>query len=1184
MEAAQEARSERLPPTWIANPLCPQFSKRCEESNVSEAEVKAMSAVEAMKRLCLTVTEFKNLCESSNISSWANRQLTVESHVDEECFPSRSVLTTTFPSVDKKRSSLDNSPISCCDSRPSGSQEAVGCKRKAEETDEGTNKRQQQHNESTAPQHAFSLQSALKGGSLLSWSFPKTCETGPTEPQTPSESSGNPTRMQIDTPNRQNSVSLRASTPTADEPVVPWSDKPLISPQEPHHSQMVSQSVSPTPASPPTEQEDQDHTLLDIDDTALRTTTAITPEDFLNIAEKSPLASSDSTKDNTQTYASTTSTSPRSRGEQNSPRGARTPTSYGTYSGIVIDQAIRIPAPNFSRPLPDSIDGADIEQSDSVAYDEPTHTPGNISDILRNANRRSRSPSPTWSYRRRDYNGVRLLDIQLRVPPKRKLPKRYVPFSIESLNADPHYQRVLRHHKGLTNPTTTKKGAKHKQQRPRDTSPSTLVAMTTTINNAPTKSTVITGTHTPSQHTSLCGPPAVNSKDSHVKIGRHARLSSSTTIPLNADRDRSTQMPDAATECLDWTDLELAQHLVQKRIDLADPSRCYAVRDLCEVFHLETKPTRCARSLLREKERKESTWRFRDKKKALLSRISPDHLEYIKSHAQHAMLLRRLPARLRIQDFAERVHLLTFHFIVRDGRRPSYWDRINRRLLSTFVNCKDDCIDYSVARKAHSLITVNHMGAREAIDTSIAGVMEEAHYRHPDRPNLTTAPGPVTNTDDDADEQPTTTQPPVEAAATENSEDILLAVDAPPVTPPVQQPKSRQQPQQANTTPVRPQSAPTPPVTTTTTTTTTTSTSTTNPRPTPTNTSAQAGPRVGPSPTTPTITQTPTASSTTTTTRSQPHSSRSASTAPVPSASAPTTPTPTPTSTPIATGTTPLRVSETVNTPTPRSADVQPKAPPRRASSPIVRPRGGIPHAVLSTQFPTMPRELPVQPKSFKTVPMMMQHAYGLLGGQMMPTHPTTAQQLHALQLAAYQQQQQQQIQHQLQLRQQQFQQHQQLATVGGWPASPHPARAGTTPQVSTAPVQPVQGSKSSNDKVATEGLPQHPYQASAAGIGHQMEEANIQARLRVARTQRLQENQRQLQLRLQEAPTTALRVAGPQAAVGEHEDGQHTTNPPEAATVTPVDTQPVAASYPLNSPALQEQIQQQLHVIQHAT
>lgn len=69
------------------------------------------------------------------------------------------------------------------------------------------------------------------------------------------------------------------------------------------------------------------------------------------------------------------------------------------------------------------------------------------------------------------------------------------------------------------------------------------------------------------------------------------------------------------------------------------------------------------------------SWRYRDIKRSLFEKTTPQQASFIDKNLEHSLLKQRLPHKLSMCSFAKRIMLLVYHFILRDGREPKFWRR-----------------------------------------------------------------------------------------------------------------------------------------------------------------------------------------------------------------------------------------------------------------------------------------------------------------------------------------------------------------------------------------------------------------------------------------------------------------------------------------------------------------------------
>jgi hypothetical protein len=97
-------------------------------------------------------------------------------------------------------------------------------------------------------------------------------------------------------------------------------------------------------------------------------------------------------------------------------------------------------------------------------------------------------------------------------------------------------------------------------------------------------------------------------------------------------------------------------------------------------------------------------WRFRDFRRGLFARLSPEHSKFIYTHSEHSLMRQRLPHKMSVRSFALRLLLLTFHYVVAEGRVPSWWSKVNLPLMAAYLPLESIRMNPSVAQYAHHLI------------------------------------------------------------------------------------------------------------------------------------------------------------------------------------------------------------------------------------------------------------------------------------------------------------------------------------------------------------------------------------------------------------------------------------------------------------------------------------------------
>lgn len=98
--------------------------------------------------------------------------------------------------------------------------------------------------------------------------------------------------------------------------------------------------------------------------------------------------------------------------------------------------------------------------------------------------------------------------------------------------------------------------------------------------------------------------------------------------------------------------------------------------------------------------------RFRDYKRSLFDhKMSEGQMRLIDTDSQHTELKQRLPHKISPEQFAFRVLLMTFHFVLRDGKIPSYWTRVRADVLMVCLPSPvRRLFSLEVATRAHQLM------------------------------------------------------------------------------------------------------------------------------------------------------------------------------------------------------------------------------------------------------------------------------------------------------------------------------------------------------------------------------------------------------------------------------------------------------------------------------------------------
>jgi hypothetical protein len=105
------------------------------------------------------------------------------------------------------------------------------------------------------------------------------------------------------------------------------------------------------------------------------------------------------------------------------------------------------------------------------------------------------------------------------------------------------------------------------------------------------------------------------------------------------------------------------------------------------------------------------SWRYRDIKRLLFDNLNEEHLEFIRQYPEHNILIQRLPNRLTMEHFCKRILLLAFHFILKDGCKPKFWqkEKVRKDLIERVlkVTCPDflEKVNPKVAVHANLLVS-----------------------------------------------------------------------------------------------------------------------------------------------------------------------------------------------------------------------------------------------------------------------------------------------------------------------------------------------------------------------------------------------------------------------------------------------------------------------------------------------
>jgi hypothetical protein len=75
-------------------------------------------------------------------------------------------------------------------------------------------------------------------------------------------------------------------------------------------------------------------------------------------------------------------------------------------------------------------------------------------------------------------------------------------------------------------------------------------------------------------------------------------------------------------------------------------------------------------------------WRYRDVKRSLYEKLTPEHTRFIETHPDHTLLTQRLPNKLAMSGFVKRIILLAFHFTLRDGKEPKWFKNVRLDVIN----------------------------------------------------------------------------------------------------------------------------------------------------------------------------------------------------------------------------------------------------------------------------------------------------------------------------------------------------------------------------------------------------------------------------------------------------------------------------------------------------------------------
>jgi hypothetical protein len=105
-------------------------------------------------------------------------------------------------------------------------------------------------------------------------------------------------------------------------------------------------------------------------------------------------------------------------------------------------------------------------------------------------------------------------------------------------------------------------------------------------------------------------------------------------------------------------------------------------------------------------------WRYRDIKRCLFRRITKEQLEYIDNDFDHKLLVTRLPHKLSLIEFCKRVMLIVYHYIVRDGKEPKFYQRreVNTTLIGKILESEPAFAEKVNVKKAKYVFALVNTG------------------------------------------------------------------------------------------------------------------------------------------------------------------------------------------------------------------------------------------------------------------------------------------------------------------------------------------------------------------------------------------------------------------------------------------------------------------------------------------
>jgi hypothetical protein len=164
-------------------------------------------------------------------------------------------------------------------------------------------------------------------------------------------------------------------------------------------------------------------------------------------------------------------------------------------------------------------------------------------------------------------------------------------------------------------------------------------------------------------------------------------------ISPNSDEDSNSNS--------EFTDLSLLE-------DNVNPQQLQPIRVLAYKVGLSKDPNK--------------SWRYRDIKRSLFEKISPQHANFIEKNLEHSLLKQRLPHKLSMCSFSKRIMLLVYHFIVRDGKEPKFWRRASVKVDVVEQILKEHDQDF--------YFKINKQAALEVHSYIVAGMSIDRAIQH----------------------------------------------------------------------------------------------------------------------------------------------------------------------------------------------------------------------------------------------------------------------------------------------------------------------------------------------------------------------------------------------------------------------------------------------------------------------